>query len=42
VREQIVAAGKRLGFTYVALDLTGYRSGAMNEGVVQIKPRTRG
>ncbi len=42
VREQIVAAGKRLGFTYVALDLVGYRSGAMNEGVVQIKPRTRG
>jgi uncharacterized protein len=39
VREQIVAAGKRLGFTYVALDLLGYRSGAMNEGIVQIKRR---
>jgi uncharacterized protein len=44
VREQIVAAGKRLGFTYVALDLMGYRSGAMNEGagIVQIKPKARG
>jgi uncharacterized protein len=44
VREQIVAAGKRLGFTYVALDLMGYRTGAMNEGagIVQIKPKARG
>ncbi|MEK6606050.1 MAG: ATP-dependent sacrificial sulfur transferase LarE, partial [Myxococcota bacterium] len=30
-REAIVAAGKRLGFSYVALDLAGYRTGAMNE-----------
>ncbi len=31
VREEIVALGKRLGFTYVALDLTGFRSGSLNE-----------
>ena len=31
VREAIVALGKRLGFTYVALDLGGFRSGSLNE-----------
>lgn len=31
VREQVVALGKRLGFTYVALDLAGFRSGSLNE-----------
>ncbi len=31
VREQIVALGKRLGFSYVALDLAGFRSGSLNE-----------
>jgi uncharacterized protein len=30
-REEIVAAVKAAGFTYVALDLEGYRTGAMNE-----------
>ena len=30
-REQIVALGKELGFTYVALDLAGFRSGSLNE-----------
>ena len=30
-REEIVALGKRLGFTYVALDLAGFRSGSLNE-----------
>jgi uncharacterized protein len=39
VREAIVSAGKRAGFTFVAVDLVGYRSGALNEGVVQIKSR---
>ena len=42
VREQIVATGKRLGFTYVALDLLGYRTGAMNEGIVQITRKAKG
>jgi uncharacterized protein len=37
VRARMVAAGKRLGFTYVALDLGGYRTGAMNEGLVAIR-----
>lgn len=31
LREAIVEAGRGAGFTYVALDLAGYRSGAMNE-----------
>jgi uncharacterized protein len=31
VREQIVALGKKLGFSYVALDLAGFRSGSLNE-----------
>ena len=30
-RDAIVAAGKRLGFTYVTLDLAGYRTGSHNE-----------
>ena len=31
VREEVVAAFKRIGYTYITLDLQGYRSGAMNE-----------
>lgn len=31
VREQIVALGRTLGFSYVALDLAGFRSGSLNE-----------
>ena len=31
VRDAIVALGKRLGFSYVALDLGGFRSGSLNE-----------
>lgn len=30
-REQIVAVGTGLGFTYVTLDLAGFRSGSLNE-----------
>jgi uncharacterized protein len=30
-RDAIAAAGKRLGFTYVTLDLLGYRTGSHNE-----------
>lgn len=37
VRDQIVALGKRLGFAYVALDLAGFRSGSLNEVLVQLK-----
>lgn len=31
VREAIVALGKKLGFSYIALDLAGFRSGSLNE-----------
>jgi uncharacterized protein len=31
VREQVLALGKRLGFTYVTVDLAGFRSGSLNE-----------
>ena len=31
VRDAIVLAGKRLGFSYVTLDLQGYRTGSHNE-----------
>ena len=31
VREQITAALKEYGFSYVTLDLSGYRTGSMNE-----------
>jgi pyridinium-3,5-biscarboxylic acid mononucleotide sulfurtransferase len=31
VRDRIVALGKKLGFSYVALDLAGFRSGSLNE-----------
>ena len=31
VRDAVVALGKQLGFTYVALDLAGFRSGSLNE-----------
>jgi len=31
MREAVVQELKRLGFTYVALDLQGFRSGSLNE-----------
>jgi pyridinium-3,5-biscarboxylic acid mononucleotide sulfurtransferase len=39
VRASVLALGRELGFTYVAVDLAGYRTGAMNEGVVKIQLR---
>jgi uncharacterized protein len=41
VRARLLRVGRELGFTYVAIDLAGYRTGAMNEGVVSISPRRR-
>jgi len=43
-RTAIVALGKRLGFTYVALDLTGFRSGSLNEvlpaeSLIKLRPK---
>ncbi len=45
VRERVVALGKQLGFTYVALDLGGFRSGSLNEvlpasALVQLRGRS--
>jgi len=40
VREAIVALGKRQGFTFVALDLAGFRSGSLNQ-LVGLRPRPR-
>jgi len=37
--EDIVALGKRQGFTYVALDLGGFRSGSLNETLVKLGGR---
>jgi uncharacterized protein len=33
VAERITAALKEIGYTYVCLDLAGYRTGSMNEGM---------
>lgn len=43
VREAVIALGKELGFTYVALDLAGFRSGSLNEvlpaaALVKLRP----
>ena len=43
VRDRVVALGKELGFTYIALDLGGFRSGSLNEvlpadALVQLRP----
>jgi uncharacterized protein len=38
-RREIVALGKQSGFAYVALDLEGFRSGAMNETLTQLRRR---
>jgi uncharacterized protein len=31
VREEVVSKLKSFGFTYVSMDLSGYRTGSMNE-----------
>jgi len=33
VRETIVTRFKEIGFTYVSVDLEGYRTGSMNEAI---------
>jgi uncharacterized protein len=35
--QKIVAAFKELGYTYVCLDLEGYRTGSMNEGMKRVQ-----
>jgi len=39
VRERIASSFRALGFKFVTLDLEGFRSGRMNEGVVASQPR---
>ncbi|MBK6683631.1 MAG: ATP-dependent sacrificial sulfur transferase LarE [Deltaproteobacteria bacterium] len=39
VRSQVVAAGRAAGFRFVTVDLEGFRSGRLNEGLVQLKRR---
>ena len=36
LRDEALAFFKQLGFTYVVIDLAGYRSGAMNEGLAKV------
>jgi hypothetical protein len=36
VHEQVVGALQEIGFRYVTLDLQGYRSGSLNEGLPQL------
>ncbi|HEY4244103.1 MAG TPA: ATP-dependent sacrificial sulfur transferase LarE [Kofleriaceae bacterium] len=38
-RDAIHALGKQLGFTYIALDLAGFRSGSANEALVTLRRR---
>ncbi|HLU68484.1 MAG TPA: ATP-dependent sacrificial sulfur transferase LarE [Kofleriaceae bacterium] len=40
-RDAILALGRELGFTYVAVDLRGYRSGSLNEGAPLVSIRKR-
>jgi uncharacterized protein len=43
VRDAVVALGKQLGFTYVAVDLGGFRSGSLNPaGLVPLGRRRTG
>ena len=37
LRERVYRRLKKLGFTYVSLDLEGYRSGSMNESLASVK-----
>jgi pyridinium-3,5-biscarboxylic acid mononucleotide sulfurtransferase len=37
VAERLVASLKELGYTYVSLDLAGYRTGSMNEGLDSVR-----
>jgi len=39
---ELVAALKKLGYTYVCLDLEGYRTGSMNEGMARTRDDGRG
>ena len=38
MRDRVVEVVKAAGYAYVALDLQGYRTGAMNEVLTDIRP----
>ncbi len=38
-REKVIAVLRALGYAYVTLDLTGFRSGSMNEALIELKGR---
>ena len=38
-RARIVALGRAAGFRHVTLDLQGFRSGSLNEGLIALRPR---
>jgi PP-loop superfamily ATP-utilizing enzyme len=38
LRETIVTLGRKLGFTFVSLDLAGFASGSLNQ-LIGIRPR---
>jgi len=40
-RSQISRGLKKIGFRYIAIDLDGYRTGSMNEGVTRLSSRRR-
>ena len=42
VADQITATLKEIGYTYVCLDLAGYRTGSMNEGMSKAGSRVQG
>jgi uncharacterized protein len=42
IARRITSDLKQLGFTYVCLDLEGYRTGSMNEGLDQVRSREFG
>ena len=42
IAEQITATLKEIGYTYVCLDLAGYRTGSMNEGMSKAGSRVQG
>ncbi len=42
VREQIVSLGRRAGFTFVSLDLSGFASGSMNQLIGLRRPKSGG
>jgi uncharacterized protein len=38
LREEIAAEFKKIGYTYVTLDLQGFRRGSLNEKLLKEKP----